>query len=68
MIYRPEILKEEIFPITEYPVPTADCCAQQRTYEKFFGLMAQRFFLLPSGPLALQRRLDARFRPWQLRS
>ena len=20
-----------------------DCCAQQRTYEKFFGLMAQRF-------------------------
>ncbi len=21
----------------------ADCCAQQRTYEKFFGLLAQRF-------------------------
>ena len=20
-----------------------DCCAQQRTYEKFFGLLAQRF-------------------------
>ena len=20
-----------------------DCCAQQRTYEKFFGLMGQRF-------------------------
>ena len=23
-----------------------DCCAQQRTYEKFFGLLAQRFCML----------------------
>lgn len=24
-------------------VALSDCCAQQRTYEKFFGLLAQRF-------------------------
>nr|CAD7606483.1 unnamed protein product [Timema genevievae] len=29
-----------------------DCCAEQRTYEKFFGLLAQHCSFVPSVPLA----------------
>ena len=30
-----------------------DCCAQQRTYEKFFGLMGQRFCQVPTRLLLI---------------
>jgi len=30
----------------EFCLMIIDCCAQQRTYEKFFGLLAQRFCLM----------------------
>lgn len=40
-----KLLKLELQPgqIVELCYMILDCCAQQRTYEKFFGLLAQRF-------------------------
>ncbi|KRX50521.1 Pre-mRNA-splicing factor CWC22 -like protein [Trichinella murrelli] len=43
-----KLLKMEIRPEFELEMchMILDCCAQQRTYEKFFGLMAERFCIL----------------------
>lgn len=43
-----KLLKMELKPGQEKEVAAMilDCCAQQRTYEKFFGLLGQRFCLL----------------------
>ncbi|XP_031564700.1 pre-mRNA-splicing factor CWC22 homolog [Actinia tenebrosa] len=43
-----KLLKMNLQPeqVPEFCVMVIDCCAQQRSYEKFFGLLAQRFCTL----------------------
>ncbi|KAL1231738.1 Pre-mRNA-splicing factor [Trichinella pseudospiralis] len=49
-----KLLKMEIKPEFELEMchMILDCCAQQRTYEKFFGLMAERFCILKKTYMA----------------